>query len=213
MHARSIVGVGGAFTGALSGELAQETPGAAPPATMASSVATLFQNVRIFDGTSAALSAPSHVTLGVVKEGALADLLLVEGNLLENIQLIEDPDQNFPDTSATVEIEDQWLSQQSLANSSILRPTVATIKVGFPPMAEIQTKTPPHLYIRLDPTLDSDILATLYQSPADPPAMFEMVPPQEPPMRKRRASLRPSREQPALPILPAQSRSLVRPNR
>jgi hypothetical protein len=107
MHARSIVGVGGAFTGALSGELAQETPGAAPPATMASSVATLFQNVRIFDGTSAALSAPSHVTLGVVKEGALADLLLVEGNLLENIQLIEDPDQNFPDTSATVEIEDQ----------------------------------------------------------------------------------------------------------
>jgi len=44
-------------------------------------------------------------------------------------------------------------------------------------MAEIQTKTPPHLYIPLDPALDSDILTTLYQSPADPPAMFEMVPP------------------------------------
>jgi imidazolonepropionase-like amidohydrolase len=34
--------------------------------------------------------------LGVVAEGALADLLLVEGNPLENIRLIEDPDQNFP---------------------------------------------------------------------------------------------------------------------
>jgi imidazolonepropionase-like amidohydrolase len=34
--------------------------------------------------------------LGVVEEGALADLLLVEGNPLENIKLIEDPDKNFP---------------------------------------------------------------------------------------------------------------------
>lgn len=33
--------------------------------------------------------------LGVVKEGALADLLLVDGNPLENIKLIEDPDKNF----------------------------------------------------------------------------------------------------------------------
>jgi imidazolonepropionase-like amidohydrolase len=32
--------------------------------------------------------------LGVVEEGALADLLLVEGNPLENIKLIEDPDKN-----------------------------------------------------------------------------------------------------------------------
>ena len=122
----------------------------------------------------------------------------------------ERPDLRY--TSATVEIEDQWLSQQSLANSSILRPTVATTKLGFPPMAEIQTKTPPHLSIRLDPAVESDILATLYQSPADPPAMLEMVPPQEFPMRKRHASLRPCREQPALPVLPAQSRSLMRPN-
>jgi imidazolonepropionase-like amidohydrolase len=29
--------------------------------------------------------------LGVVEEGALADLLLVDGNPLENIKLIEDP--------------------------------------------------------------------------------------------------------------------------
>lgn len=39
---------------------------------------------------------PYPGTLGVVAEGALADLLLVEGNPLENIRLIEDPDQNFP---------------------------------------------------------------------------------------------------------------------
>ena len=33
--------------------------------------------------------------LGVVEEGALADLLLVDGNPLENIRLIADPDRNF----------------------------------------------------------------------------------------------------------------------
>ena len=33
--------------------------------------------------------------LGVVAQGALADLLLVDGNPIENIKLIEDPDKNF----------------------------------------------------------------------------------------------------------------------
>ena len=33
--------------------------------------------------------------LGVVEEGALADLLLVDGDPLEDIKLIEDPDKNF----------------------------------------------------------------------------------------------------------------------
>jgi imidazolonepropionase-like amidohydrolase len=33
--------------------------------------------------------------LGVVEEGALADLLLVDGNPLENIRLVEEPDKNF----------------------------------------------------------------------------------------------------------------------
>ena len=33
--------------------------------------------------------------LGVVEEGALADLLLVDGNPVENIKLIEDPAKNF----------------------------------------------------------------------------------------------------------------------
>ena len=33
--------------------------------------------------------------LGVVEEGALADLLLVDGNPLENIALVADPARNF----------------------------------------------------------------------------------------------------------------------
>ena len=33
--------------------------------------------------------------LGVVEEGALADLLLVDGNPVENLKLIENPDKSF----------------------------------------------------------------------------------------------------------------------
>jgi imidazolonepropionase-like amidohydrolase len=33
--------------------------------------------------------------LGVVEEGALADLLLVDGDPLENIKIVEDPGKNF----------------------------------------------------------------------------------------------------------------------
>ncbi|MBV7486060.1 amidohydrolase family protein [Bordetella sp. BOR01] len=52
-------------------------------------------------GTNAQLLAlsgkrnPYPGELGVVREGALADLLLVDGNPLENIALIGDPDKNF----------------------------------------------------------------------------------------------------------------------
>jgi imidazolonepropionase-like amidohydrolase len=45
-----------------------------------------------------ALSGPRNPypgTLGVIAEGALADLLLVDGNPLENIDLIADPENNF----------------------------------------------------------------------------------------------------------------------
>ena len=38
---------------------------------------------------------PYSGKLGVVEAGALADLLLVDGNPLENIRLVEDPDKNF----------------------------------------------------------------------------------------------------------------------
>src|SRR5215813_565444 len=41
------------------------------------------------------LRSPYAGKLGVVEEGALADLLLVDGNPLENIKLIEDPTKNF----------------------------------------------------------------------------------------------------------------------
>jgi imidazolonepropionase-like amidohydrolase len=39
--------------------------------------------------------SPYAGKLGVVQEGALADLLLVDGNPLENIKLVEDPARNF----------------------------------------------------------------------------------------------------------------------
>jgi imidazolonepropionase-like amidohydrolase len=41
------------------------------------------------------LRSPYAGKLGMVEEGALADLLLVDGNPLENIQLISDPVKNF----------------------------------------------------------------------------------------------------------------------
>jgi imidazolonepropionase-like amidohydrolase len=41
------------------------------------------------------LRSPYAGKLGVIEEGALADLLLVEGNPIENINLIADPDKNL----------------------------------------------------------------------------------------------------------------------
>jgi imidazolonepropionase-like amidohydrolase len=41
------------------------------------------------------LRSPYTGKLGVVEEGALADLLLVDGNPLENINLVENPARNF----------------------------------------------------------------------------------------------------------------------
>src|SRR6202161_300847 len=47
--------------GVAQGDADLEAPGLAPFATPASPQPTLFQNVRIFDGRSATLSAPSNV--------------------------------------------------------------------------------------------------------------------------------------------------------
>ena len=41
------------------------------------------------------LRSPYPGKLGVVEEGALADLILVDGNPLENLDLVADPDRNF----------------------------------------------------------------------------------------------------------------------
>jgi imidazolonepropionase-like amidohydrolase len=61
--------------GLCQASLAQDydlvAPGSEPPATLVSNGVTLFQNVRIFDGKSATLSAPSNV--------------LVRGNTIERI--------------------------------------------------------------------------------------------------------------------------------
>ena len=43
----------------------------------------------------AGLRNPYPGKLGVLEEGALADLLLVDGNPIDNIKLIEDPAKNF----------------------------------------------------------------------------------------------------------------------
>ena len=62
---------------------------------------TPAQTLAMATGTNAELLAlsgkrnPYPGKLGVVEEGALADLLLVEGNPLENIELIADPAKNF----------------------------------------------------------------------------------------------------------------------
>ena len=57
--------MGGALRRASQASLGQDSgfaaPGVAPPAPLVSGGATLFQNVRIFDGKTAALSTPSHV--------------------------------------------------------------------------------------------------------------------------------------------------------
>ncbi len=62
---------------------------------------TPAETLAMATGTNAQLLALSGLRnpypgrLGVVAEGALADLLLVDGNPLDDIRLIEDPDRNF----------------------------------------------------------------------------------------------------------------------
>jgi imidazolonepropionase-like amidohydrolase len=41
------------------------------------------------------LRTPYHGKLGVIEEGAFADLLVLNGNPLEDIRLIEDPERNL----------------------------------------------------------------------------------------------------------------------
>jgi hypothetical protein len=56
----------------------------------------LFENVRIFDGKSTALSAPSNVLIrGNVIERISTQPIPVDGNPPDNITLIADPANNF----------------------------------------------------------------------------------------------------------------------
>ncbi len=60
--------------------------------------AELLKMATAANGELLGLSGPRNPypgKLGIVEEGALADLLLVDGNPIENIRLIEDPAKNF----------------------------------------------------------------------------------------------------------------------
>jgi imidazolonepropionase-like amidohydrolase len=76
-HVRRPTMVSALLIGLCQASLAQDytlaAPGSEPPATSTSSGATLFQNVRIFDGRSAVLSQPSNV--------------LVKGNIIDQISV------------------------------------------------------------------------------------------------------------------------------
>ena len=52
------------------------------------------ENARLLE-----MAGPRHPyqegPLGVVKEGAYADLIIVDGNPLENLELVADPEKNF----------------------------------------------------------------------------------------------------------------------
>ena len=63
---------------------------------------TPYESLKIATSTNAellAMSGPRNPykagALGVVKEGAYADLLLVDGNPLQNLDLVADPEKNF----------------------------------------------------------------------------------------------------------------------
>jgi imidazolonepropionase-like amidohydrolase len=64
--------------------------------------------------TLSGLRNPYPGKLGVVEEGALADLLLVDGNPLENLKLIEDPGKNF-----VVIMKDGKIHKNSLRSTSM----------------------------------------------------------------------------------------------
>jgi hypothetical protein len=77
---------------------AQAASGAAQP--------IMFTNFRLFDGKSSGLrkrTSPRHSgprnpypgKLGVVEEGALADLIVVDGNPVDDIGLVASPEKTF----------------------------------------------------------------------------------------------------------------------
>ena len=52
-----------------------------------------YDNARLLSLSGSRNPYPGD--LGVIKEGAFADILLINGNVLENIQLLENPDDNI----------------------------------------------------------------------------------------------------------------------
>ena len=62
---------------------------------------TPFEALKMATSTNAELVKmcgprdPYPGKIGVVEEGALADMILVDGNPLENLDLVADPEKNF----------------------------------------------------------------------------------------------------------------------
>lgn len=61
------------------------------------------------------LRSPYPGKIGVVEEGALADLLLVDGNPIANIKLIENPAKNF-----TVIMKDGVIYKNTMRKTPLL---------------------------------------------------------------------------------------------
>ena len=71
-----------------------------PSGTIAPSVLDLLPLARMTADNGELMTLCGYINpypgrLGVVEMGALADLLLVDGNPLENIDLVADPSRNF----------------------------------------------------------------------------------------------------------------------
>jgi imidazolonepropionase-like amidohydrolase len=73
--------------------------------------------------------------LGVVEEGALADLLLVDGNPLEDIKLIADPVKNFLIIMKDGKIHKNTLSKGPQARRDDTQPPHATVQPPRAPLA------------------------------------------------------------------------------
>jgi imidazolonepropionase-like amidohydrolase len=67
------------------------------------------------------LRSPYAGKLGVVEEGALADLVLVDGDPIANLKLIEDPAKNF-----VVIMKDGTIYKDTLSQGAPLQPTGRT---------------------------------------------------------------------------------------
>jgi imidazolonepropionase-like amidohydrolase len=61
---------------------------------------------------------PYRGKLGVVEEGALADLLLVDGDPISKVHLLENPDQNFAVIMKDGEIYKKHHSEIAASSSS-----------------------------------------------------------------------------------------------
>jgi hypothetical protein len=82
------------------------------------------------------LRSPYEGKLGVVAESALADLLLVDGDPIANIRLIEDPERNF-----RAIMKDGRIYKNSLQESMRLRTVCIGAAVRWPSLRWLAVPT------------------------------------------------------------------------